>query len=58
MVAYAMFAEGVAPLDVALAIKGISPEIAKSLARQRDHGVPAEFASLRRTRTRHLRVES
>jgi hypothetical protein len=58
MVAYAMFAEGVAPLDVALAIKGIGSVIAESLARQRDHGVPAECASLRGTRTRHLRVES
>lgn len=47
-VVYEMYAEGRTVADVAKSVKGIGPERAKSLARQRMSGVPASKASLSR----------
>lgn len=43
-VVYQMFAEGTAPEDVADLVKGVGPRGAEDLARQRQNGVPADFA--------------
>lgn len=44
-VVYQMFEEGLTADQVADAVKGVTPEVAKSLGRQKKHGVPADKAS-------------
>lgn len=45
-VVYQMLNEGMTPEDIDDAVKGIGADIAESLQRQRDNGVPAELATL------------
>jgi hypothetical protein len=45
VVVYQMLAERTPADDIAAVVRGIGPAIVASLARQREHGVPAEYAS-------------
>jgi hypothetical protein len=46
-VVYQMLAEGWEPIDVAAAVKGVGPQTAAALARQRRNGVPPNHAVVR-----------
>lgn len=46
-VVYQMLAEGWEPVDIADAVKGVGPETAELLARQRRNGVPPNHAVVR-----------
>ena len=49
-VVYQLLSEGLSVDQVAAAVKGVGTEIAETLKRQRDNGVPAELASRRSKR--------
>jgi hypothetical protein len=56
-VVYAYFDQGASVADVAAGVKGVGPERAAALKRQRNHGVPADAASMSTGRKWHNRNE-